>query len=618
MRTEGGRRRRPTAGHWSALAVVAAYAFGSWAVALPLGVLPHGHLPACACADVAQEVWFLAAGAHHPFGFHTDLIDVPRGVGLLDNASFPLLAAAAAPLTAAAGPVASLAVLLRLGFFASAVAAWGALRWVGRGLPGAAIGGAFYAFSPFMTHQGASHFFLVWGPLPPLLVATVYRHLRGSGRHPWAAGAGVGLLGAAQFFIDSEVLIMAAVVTAVTVALWLACSLLRRRADTAGRSRRAAALAGASVAVAAPLLAYPAWVALTGADRLVGSTQLNVGGVGVAATLFPGDRAVVAGLWPAWRTAVGQYLGHNSYIGVVLLAACALVVSRHWRREPLVRTSAVFTVVAWVLQLGGHLTWAVRATAVPLPFEILQHLPVLQDIIPDRFSDMVALGLAAIVAVGVDSLVGGMRAGGGAADLPASHDGRREGWRGLLEGCRADALVGVALIAGLLLAAPDSTYGSFPIGAASSFAPPAAPWADVPAGAVVLAYPVPQFPQDQAMLWQAESGMRFRLIGGYAIRPGYRRHSQRSPLLPSPATLPRALVSALDDPSGFTVGGAAWRRAAGAVDGFIVARHVGAVIVQERSPGGAAVAALMRDRLGPPRARGDGLMLWLPARTRNP
>ena len=614
MRREGGRRRRPSAGHWWALAVVAAYAFGSWAVALPLGVLPHGHLPTCACADVAQEVWFLAVGAHHPFGFHTGLIDVPRGVGLLDNASFPLLAAAAAPLTAAAGPVASLAVLLRFGFFASAVAAWGALRWVGRGLPGAAVGGAFYAFSPFMTHQGASHFFLVWGPLPPLLVATVYRHLRGNGRRPWAAGIAVGLLGAAQFFIDSEVLIMTAVVTAVTVASWLACSLLRRRADTVGRSRRAAALAGVSVGVAAPLLAYPAWVALTGPDRLMGPTQLNVGGIGVAATLFPGDRAVVAGLWPAWRTAVGQYLGHNSYIGVVLLAACVLVVSRHWRREPLVRASAVFTVVAWVLQLGGHLTWAVHATAVPLPFEILQRLPVLQDIIPDRFSDMVALGLAAIVAVGIDSLVGGMRPGCGAPDLPTPSDGRREP----LGGWRADALVGVALIAGLLLAAPDSSYGSFRIGAASSFASPAAPWADVPAGSVVLAYPVPQFPEDQAMLWQAESGLRFRLIGGYAIRPGYRRHSERSPLLPPPATLPRALVGALDDPSGFTVGGAAWRSAAGAVDGFIVARHVGAVIVQARSPGGAAVAALMRDRLGPPRARGDGLMLWLPGRTRNP
>ncbi len=614
MRREGGRRRRPSAGHWWALAVVAAYAFGSWAVALPLGVLPHGHLPTCACADVAQEVWFLAVGAHHPFGFHTGLIDVPRGVGLLDNASFPLLAAAAAPLTAAAGPVASLAVLLRFGFFASAVAAWGALRWVGRGLPGAAVGGAFYAFSPFMTHQGASHFFLVWGPLPPLLVATVYRYLRGNGRRPWAAGIAVGLLGAAQFFIDSEVLIMTAVVTAVTAASWLACSLLRRRADTVGRSRRAAALAGVSVAVAAPLLAYPAWVALTGPDRLMGPTQLNVGGIGVAATLFPGDRAVVAGLWPAWRTAVGQYLGHNSYIGVVLLAACVLVVSRHWRREPLVRASAVFTVVAWVLQLGGHLTWAVHATAVPLPFEILQRLPVLQDIIPDRFSDMVALGLAAIVAVGIDKLVGGMRAGCGAPDLPTPSDGRRKP----LGGWRADALVGVALIAGLLLAAPDSSYGSFPIGAASSFASPAAPWADVPAGSVVLAYPVPQFPEDQAMLWQAESGLRFRLIGGYAIRPGYRRHSERSPLLPPPATLPRALVGALDDPSGFTVGGAAWRSAAGAVDGFIVARHVGAVIVQARSPGGAAVAALMRDRLGPPRARGDGLMLWLPGRTRNP
>ncbi|MHB8504310.1 MAG: hypothetical protein ACYDEN_01080 [Acidimicrobiales bacterium] len=580
-------------------AVVAAYAAGSWAVALPLGLAPRTHLPTCACADVAQEVWLLAVAARHPFALHTTLIDVPRGVGLLDNASFPLLGAVTAPLTRSAGPVASLVVLLRLAFFTSAVAAYGALRSVGRGAAGAAAGGALYAFSPFMTHQGASHFFLVFGPLPPLILAVVHRCLGGEGGRPWAAGVGVGLLAAAQFFVDSEVLILLAVATAVTVALGLGWSMLRGRPGVPALLVRTGALAGVSALVAAPFLAYPAWVALTGPDRLAGSTQANAGGVGVAATLFPGDRGVVAGLWPAWRTAVGQYLGHNSFVGVVLLAACALVFLRERRRSSLAAAAALFAAVAWVLQLGGHLTWAVRPTGVPLPFAVLQHLPVLQDIIPSRFSDMVDLGLAGVVAVGVDGLVGVRGAGG-----PA----RRRRPPG------GDLVIALLLAAGLVLAAPDRGYGSFPIGAAASFASPGAPWAAVPAGALVLAYPIPQFPQDQAMLWQAEAGLRFRLVGGYAIRPGPGRRSDRLPLLPPPSTLPAALVSALDDPSTFKVGGVVWRRAGGALPGFLAAQHVRAVIVQTGAPGGGAVVALMRSRLGPPSAQRDGLALWLPGR----
>ncbi len=158
-------------------AVIAFYALCSWVIALPLGLAPRYRLPTCACADVAQEVWWLAVAAHTPFALHTAAIDVPRGVSLLDNASFPLLGALLSPLTAAFGPVASLVVLLRLAFFTSATAAYWVLRRLRGGELGPAVGGALYAFFPYMTHQGASHAFLVFGPLPPLMLAIVYRRL---------------------------------------------------------------------------------------------------------------------------------------------------------------------------------------------------------------------------------------------------------------------------------------------------------------------------------------------------------------------------------------------------------------------------------------------------------
>lgn len=598
------RRRLRAAG--ALLLVAVAYGLASWAVALPLGLAPRGHLPTCACADVAQEVWLLAVAAAHPFAFHTDLIDVPRGVGLLDNASFPLIGVLAEPLTRAAGPVAALVILLRASFFASAVGGYAALRWVRRGRMGALVGGALYAFSPFMTHQGASHFFLVLGPFLPLLLALTYRVLAGWHRRPWVAGIAAGLLAVAQFFVDSEVLIMAAVAVAAVVVLWLLWLIwpfrrlrplprigpavptasLPRPAEAA---RRVATFAATTLAAALPFLAYPAWVALQGPDRLIGPTQPNAGGVGLAATFLPGDRSVVAGLWSGWRVPVGQYLGHNSYVGLVLILACALAAARHWR-DPLVRAAVALVAVAWVLSLGGHLTWTVRPTGVPLPFDALQHLPILQDLIPDRFSLLVDLGLAVIAAAGIDG-----------------------GWTAARRGHLPfpEAGLVVLLVAGLVLAAPARGYGSFPVGPAAAFAGPSSPVDAVPAGAVALTYPIPQFPQDQAMLWQAESGLRFRLIGGYAIRPGPGRRSDRLPLLPPPVTLPRALEGALERPASFAPGSSAWSRAAAALPGFLQARHVRTVIVDRAAPAGGAVATLFRHRLGPPATVVAGVDVWV-------
>jgi hypothetical protein len=42
----------------------------------------------------------------------------------------------------------------------------------------------------------------------------------------------------------------------------------------------------------------------------------------------------------------------------------------------------------------------------------------------------------------------------------------------------------------------------------------------IPAGSVVLAYPYPYTPDDDAMLWESVAGMRFRIIGDQAAIPG--------------------------------------------------------------------------------------------------
>jgi hypothetical protein len=329
----------------------------------------------------------------------------------------------------------------------------------------------------------------------------------------------------------------------------------------------------------------------------VGSTQPTPETVGLLGSLLPGDRAIVAGAWAPWRVAAGPYLGHSSDVGPVLVAVCVVVAVRAWRSDPFVRASAVLTAASWVLQLGGHLALGARPTSVPLPFELLAHLPVLEDIIPSRFGQFVGLGVAALVAVAVEGIVSGWRAG-----------------------AKRRAVAGaVVVLVGIVLAAPDQGFGAHGVGPARLFATApvgrisTAPAGLVPRGAVVLAYPVPAFPDDQAMLWQAVDRLRFRLVGGYAIRPGPGRRTDRAPLLPAPEALPRALVAAHVRATTLTPGSEDWDRAVRALPAFVARHRVGAVLVEQGVAGSGAVDALLRSTLGAPAYRRGALAVWVTA-----
>jgi hypothetical protein len=118
------------------------------------------------------------------------------------------------------------------------------------------------------------------------------------------------------------------------------------------------------------------------------------------------------------------------------------------------------------------------------------------------------LAVPVVLAVGLDRL----RADG----LFASG----EGWRRRLSGPRtatprARAALCLALaVIGLLPLVPSLPYASTLFGVPSIFTAPGSP---INNGDVVLSYPLPvgyeNYADDQALLWQSEAGMRFKLIG---------------------------------------------------------------------------------------------------------
>jgi hypothetical protein len=79
------------------------------------------------------------------------------------------------------------------------------------------------------------------------------------------------------------------------------------------------------------------------------------------------------------------------------------------------------------------------------------------------------------------------------------------------------AALGVVLLAfSIVYVAPTSGPGVAEI--SPSPASVSAMFRAVPASSVVLAYPFPRFPADEAMVWQADDNMAFSLVAGYSYQ----------------------------------------------------------------------------------------------------
>jgi hypothetical protein len=174
----------------------------------------------------------------------------------------------------------------------------------------------------------------------------------------------------------------------------------------------------------------------------------------------------------------------------------AWVVLRRWRSPRhglLVRVLALTGAAVWLLSMGSPLRILGHELPVPGPFRLVEHLPVLENILPMRLSVHVVLVLSALTAV---LLHHALRAGARVAVAPVA----------------AVASVGVLIAP----AAVETRVLHIPTAIASGAIEDA-----LPQGSVVKALPTPRAVAEpdyaQAMAWQAETGMHYRETGGYFI-----------------------------------------------------------------------------------------------------
>lgn len=508
--------------------------------------------------DAAIFVWSLRwwpyALAHGLDPFLPHVVWAPGGINLAWVTSVPGPALVAAPVTLAAGPVVSFNLL---SLIAPAAAAWTAYvlcRRLTGSLPASVVGGLVFGFSPdVVTEVAAGHLNLSLVFLVPVVAYLVVRRLEGSiGPRALVGWAAAALT--AQFLISTEVFATLALVAAVVGALALLLGPRRLRPlvlRTGGLLALAYGLAGVLVS---PYL----WAAFAFPRpyKPIARTNLGHGATGwhdLLRYVVPGRTTL---LWGPFGGRWGRY-GNFWYFGAALLLLLATI----WiigRRRPLVRVLATAFVVIMVFALGPTLTVAGLHV---LPWRLVRPLPLLGQAQPGRLV-MYAFPIAAVTV---------------AEWLARVRVGRR-------------ALAWLALAPALVMIAPNlpASVWTTPVVTPPFFAD-GTYRAALPPGGIVW---VVDRRLGAETVWQAGTGMAFRLAGGFfGLAP---------PAATDPATQARMGTARLRPGDG------------PAIARFLRERDVAAVVVYDEPP---RIVGML-ERALPVSPRGIGGVLLFRLRSR--
>lgn len=589
------------------MASVGIYAVLGLVAYLPSWPGGGGRIVGCPCGDGSESAWFLAwtphAVLHGLDPFATVAVNHPAGVNLAANATMPLLGLLALPVTLAAGPAAALSLLLWAAYPLSAGAMYLVLRrWTGWA-PAAFAGGLLYGFSPYMVGQGRLHLNLLFVPLPPLVMLALYELLvrRSGSALRW--GGLLGALVVAQYLVSTEILATTVLVAVAGVAL-LAATHPRSVVPAARHAAPGAALAAGVAAVG---VAWPTWELLAGPRRyhlpLAFVDQVSLRG-DLLGAVAPTRSAWLS---PGWLAHLGGaaagsagVVENGTYLGVPLLLLVGYLVVR-WRRDRWLPYLLAMAAGTYLLSLGPHLTAGGRRTGVPLPFWVVERIPLLELATPVRVSLFTAMFVAVLVALGLDHLHGARTAGrAGPAGTP--RPGRVE-----------LAAVGLVAAAALVALVPRWPVTTAPSGVPAYFTSGRVD--RVPAGSTVLAYPYPVPGRSQAMLWQAAAGMRFDLLGSYALHPVGGGLASQYPTVLRPAAVQPALY-ALEGAGPPPTPPVPRGRLVADLRELLRDQHVAAVLVGRGSPGAGAAASLVASALRAPPVRSGGVDAWYGVGTR--
>lgn len=438
--------------------------------------------------DAEQFMWFLAWVPHaigrgdNPL-LATDAL-YPDGANLMWNTSVLLPAFVMSPITLTLGPVVAYNILLAIGPVVTTFTSHLALRrYVAHG-SAAAVGALAFTFSPFLLMHAGGHLHLVLIGLLPVFCVLLDEIVVRQRRSPWLLGALFGLVCAAQLLTSEEVLALEGLMSLVLAVVLIACF----PREVVHRIPSVARAALSSIAVFAPLAAYPIYFQLAGPRQAPGAHQKNF----FVSDLMGFVRPVGKIVGPRRLPFAGNPAEWNNYLGVPLIAAALIAIFLGWRTRRVVRVATVSMLVFVVLTLGEELRFNGHRTGLTLPWQWFNETPLIEDVLPARMSVVVTVFAALLLAVFVDEVLQDTR-----------HVVRAGGLCLVL-------LIAITVIPRGMRTTTVRTPDFF-----------AHVEEHIPPRSVVLVLPYIFGPGDiHPMLWQANSGMHYRMSDGWLIVPG--------------------------------------------------------------------------------------------------
>jgi hypothetical protein len=442
--------------------------------------------------DPQAHMWYLRwvpySLTHLKNPFFTHYLGWPSGVNVMWNNANAVVAPALLlyPVSTVFGVVFAFNVMATLAVVLSAFCAYLVCARYVRNPVAAAAGGLLYGFSPYMAAQSLGHIGLTIVVVPPLVFLLLDSLLVRRSVSPMVAGLTLGLLGAAQLVTAEELVATTFIAGGVAVAVLAALHPQLAR-------ERAGAAAGALVVAAAVLVlgAAPLAVQFLGPLRvrgLIRPPDLYV--TDLLNFVLPTSLQLIHPSFvdPIVSGFTGNASEWNGYVGVGLIVLL-LITAVALRRVPVVPVMVFSALLIAVFSMGQHLHVAGHVTSVPLPWRA-GRIPLLGQILPSRLMLYFYLFAAVLLALFVESVA--------------------------RSGSTRMRLGGLALT--LLALVPLAPAWPYPHGLTPEPAFFREGATGIPAGSVALVAPFSRLDYD-AMQWQADADMRFRMPEGNYLRP---------------------------------------------------------------------------------------------------
>ncbi len=361
------------------------------------------HSTTCACADPSLFIWMFewarVALSHGLNPFYSHAMFVPAGINLLSNTGLAGLTVPFVPLTALFGPVFASNCALLLAPVASALSmTWVARRWVGNHVA-ASLAGLLYGFSPLVLfHAGVGHLNLIFLPVPPLVLACCDELFWRREHSPRKVGLALAGLAIWQFFLSTEILtilVLASALSLLTLGTW---ALLTDREALVTALRHARPGLVVAVGVATATLLAPTIFALAGPSHYSGAIwpQSHFASASLRSffEITPGT--------DYWWTPMTQSFARPTLIGVPILVLCALGL---WRGSLRMRVAVVLSALLAWCALGAHYSFSL--------WHWIGNKSLLANVMNERFSALLFLPLALVVALFLDEGLAGRSRGQG-------------------------------------------------------------------------------------------------------------------------------------------------------------------------------------------------------------